>query len=234
MLVLCWQASVSWFGVSEYVLPPPLETFQALWTNVTSGRYVDDFVFTLRNILAGFGIGTLTGLIVGSVMSMSELLERVLHPYITAFQSFPKVALIPFLTLLLGFDAAPKITIAAIISFLPVMVNTLSGLKAVDNESEELMKSLRASRTQTYFKLRLPAALPYIFAGVELALVLATLAEVTAEFLGSTMGLGFLVQNFSSQLATADAFSLLFIFGLLGASSYYAVALFRKRFVYWQ
>lgn len=234
IVLVVWHYAVVWLGLSDFVLPPPGEVIEALVRNTQEGRYTDHLVYTVRNSLIGFATGTVLGIVVGGLLAASSLAERVLHPYIVAFQTFPKIALVPMLTIWFGFDAQPKIIIAGILAFFPVMVNAYAGLTSLDVESEELMRSLRATPMQTFLKLRLPTALPYIFAGLELALVFAILGAVTGEFLGSREGLGFLIQQFSVQLRTQDIFSLLIIFAALGMGAHMLISWLRKKVVYWQ
>lgn len=233
-IIVAWHLVVTYRDVSEFVMPKPGDVFDALWRNTREGTYNHHLWFTVRNSLLGFVFGTAAGILVGAALAASKVLERVLHPYLVAFQTFPKIALIPMLIIWFGFEATPKIVIAGILAFFPVMVNSYAGLVSIDEESEELMRSLRASRWETFLKLRFPTALPYIFAGLELALVLAILGAVTGEFLGSKEGLGFLVQQFSTQLRTEDSFSLLIVFGMLGVAAHMLVSWIRKRVIYWQ
>lgn len=233
-LIVIWHLYVTHRDVSHLVMPAPRSVLDALWRNLRAGTYNHHLWFTVRNSLVGFAFGTVVGVLVGAALAASRNLERVLHPYLVAFQTFPKIALIPMLIIWFGFDATPKILIAGILAFFPVMVNSYAGLVSIDEESEELMRSLRCSRWETFVKLRFPTALPFIFAGLELALVLAILGAVTGEFLGSKEGLGFLVQQFSTQLRTEDSFSLLIIFGVLGVGAHVLVNYIRKRVIYWQ
>lgn len=234
LVLAVWHLAVKWLQLSDFVLPPPDEVIQALIRNTQEGRYTDHLLYTVRNSLVGFAAGTVLGVLVGGLLAASSIVERVLHPYLVAFQTFPKIALVPMLTIWFGFDSQPKIIIAAILAFFPVMVNAYAGLTAVDVESEELMRSLRSSPVQTFVKLRLPTALPYIFAGLELALVFAILGAVTGEFLGSREGLGFLIQQFSVQLRTQDIFALLIIFAALGMAAHMLITWLRKKVIYWQ
>ncbi|UWP85628.1 ABC transporter permease [Dactylosporangium fulvum] len=234
LVLAVWHLVVQWFEVSRFVLPPPVDVIQALVRNIQEGRYTDHLLYTVRNSLTGFAAGTILGVLVGGLLAASSIVERVLHPYIVAFQTFPKIALVPMLTIWFGFDAQPKMIIAGILAFFPVMVNAYVGLTSLDVESEELMRSLRSSRLQTFVKLRLPTALPYIFAGLELALVFAILGAVTGEFLGSRQGLGFLIQQFSAQLRTEDIFALLIIFAILGMAVHMLISWLRKKVIYWQ
>lgn len=231
---VAWHLIVQWGSLSQFVLPPPGDVFRALARNIEDNRYTSHLLFTVQNASIGFAIGTFFGVLVGGVLAASSLAERVLHPYIVAFQTFPKVALIPMLTIWFGFETKPKIIIAAILAFFPVMVNAYAGLTSLDVESTELMRSLRASRRQVFLKLRLPTALPYIFAGLELSLIFAILGAVTAEFLGSSKGLGFLIQQFSTQLRTQDVFSLLIVFAVLGMAAHFLIRWIHKKVVYWQ
>jgi len=234
-ILVIWHFAIIVFDVSTFVVPSPMDTVEALRQGLfVNGSYWPELWYTLRNALIGLALGGLFGVLLGTVLAASAMTERILHPFLVAFQTFPKVAIVPILTVWFGFGATPKIIVAAILAFFPLMVNTYTGMLAVLRAEYELMHSLRASRMQIFFKLKLPRAVPAILAGLELAIVYSLLGAVTAEFLGGSDGLGHLSQVRASFLDTPTVFAILVIFGLLGTALYEIVSLVRRRFGYWQ
>jgi NitT/TauT family transport system permease protein len=234
LIFAVWHYAVELFDISVFIIPAPMDVIDELWKMVSSGDVFSDLGYTLGNMFAGFAIGGALGVLVGGTLAMSASLERVLHPYLIAIQTFPKIAIVPVLTIWFGFDETPKIIVAAILAFFPIMVNTYAGMLAAERDEIDLMRSLKATPVQVFLKLRLPRALPSILAGVELASVYAMLGAVTAEFLGSSAGLGQLIQIKSSHLQTDAVFAVLVIFAIVGVALYELVRWVRKLLVYWQ
>ena len=235
IVLAAWHFAIIIFDVSRFVVPSPSDTWHALWTGlVVDGNYWPELWYTLRNSLLGLFFGGVIGILFGTLLAASPMAERLLHPFLVGFQTFPKVAIVPILTVWFGFDATPKVIVAAILAFFPLMVNTYTGMLSVLSTEYELMNSLRASRMQIFFKLKLPRAVPAILAGLELAIVYSLLGAVTAEFLGGSDGLGHLSQVRASVLDTPTVFAILVIFAALGSALYEVVSLIRRRFAYWQ
>jgi len=235
IVLVAWHLAIVIFDVSQFVVPSPSDTLNALWHGlVVDGTYWPELWYTLRNSLLGLLFGGLIGIIFGTLLAASPMAERLLHPFLVGFQTFPKVAIVPILTVWFGFGATPKVIVAAILAFFPLMVNTYTGMLSVLRTEYELMHSLRASKMQIFFKLKLPRAVPSILAGLELAIVYSLLGAVTAEFLGGSDGLGHLSQVRASVLDTPTVFAILVIFGALGSALYEIVSLIRRRFGYWQ
>src|SRR5262249_557111 len=147
---------------------------------------------TLWETLAGFVLATIAGFILGWLVAVSPVLERALHPFVVASQIVPKVALVPLFVLWFGFGSTSKIVVAAVIAFFPVMVNTLLGLRSVEAGHKDVFRALRATLWQRILLLQIPSALPAMLAGMEMAIVLATIGAVVGEYLGGSEGLGYL------------------------------------------
>lgn len=181
----------------------------------------------------GFAIGCFTGVSLGFLLSHFSLLERVFYPYIVAFKSLPKIAIAPMLVVWFGFGLEPKIFIAAVITFFPILVNTMAGYRSVDPDRIDLARSVRASEWQILYKIRLPSALPFIFAGLNIAVVLAFLGAIVGEFVGAQAGIGLLILEFNQSLNIAGVFSLLMILCALGVSVSAAMRYLEHKLCFW-
>jgi len=231
--VLLWELVVRVSGVPNFVFPAPSEVFQALWRGLSSGLYLRHAGVTLTETVLGFIIGTSMGLLLGTLIATYRYVDYFLYPYIVMFQSMPKVALAPIFALWLGLGIESKIFSAAIICFFPLMVNTVAGLRSADEERVNLMASLGASRWQLFRYLRLPGALPFIMAGLELAVVLSLIGAIVAEFVGAQAGLGTLIQTMNSNMDVSGQFSVLIVLSAIGLTLNRAVKFVRRRVLFW-
>ncbi|SOE03325.1 ABC transporter permease [Blastococcus haudaquaticus] len=232
LVVLCEVAlAAGW--VSSFVLPAPSAIAEAFVDLVSSGLLWVHLKATVIETLAGFAIGAALGAITAAACSLSPFLRSMLYPYVISLQVTPLIAIAPILIAWLGFGYGSKIAIAALICFFPVFVNTLAGLLVVDPDAREMFRSLGASRRETFTKLMLPSALPVVMAGLKTAMTLALIGAVVGEFISAQNGLGLLVQRFSYQLATADAFAVVLVLTLLGLLFYGAMELLDRVLVFW-
>ena len=231
--ILLWEAVVRVSGVPSFIFPAPSVVFKALWRGVSSGLYLSHAGVTLTETVLGFVIGTSLGLLLGTLIATYRYVDYFLYPYIVMFQSMPKVALAPIFALWLGLGIESKIFSAAIICFFPLMVNTVAGLRSADEDRVNLMASLGASRWQIFRYLRLPGALPFIMAGLELAVVLALIGAIVAEFVGAQAGLGTLIQTMNSNLDVAGQFSVLIVLSAIGLTLNRTIKYVRRRVLFW-
>jgi NitT/TauT family transport system permease protein len=233
VLIVIWHFVASSGKVSALLLPAPLAVAQRLATDFSSQLFWSNLLSTISAMLSGFGIGTAIGILLGGLLATRPRLERILHPYFVGFQTFPKIAIAPLLAVWLGYEQQPKIVLAALLAFFPVMVNALVGFRATRADELELFNALQASGWQTFWKVRVPNAAGYIFAGVELALVLGLLGTITAEVLGSKQGLGYLLVVRMSLLEIDGVFALLVIFAALGTTTYALSSALHRKVVFW-
>jgi NitT/TauT family transport system permease protein len=159
--------------------------------------------------------------------------EATLRIYIVAIQSLPKIALAPIIVLWFGFGLTSKVVIICLLTFFPLLVTSMAGFKAVDVERLELMRSLGANSWQVFWKVRLPSALPYIFAGLDMAAVFAVVGAVVGEFVGAQRGLGTLILSMNSQMDTAGTFSVFIILALVGIILHKSLRIVEKRLLFW-
>lgn len=238
VLIGAWWLSVRLLHVPSYILPEPMAVVRALWSGLAvspaspTGYYLPLWS-TFCNAAIGFAIGTGLGLVLGSLMAESRTIERLLMPYAFALQSLPKVAIAPLIVIWLGFGDGSKIAIAALLSFFPILINSFTGLRAVEPERVDLMRSLSASRLETYRIVKLPNAAPYIFAGLDMAVVYALLGTIVAEFLGAQRGMGVVITQAQAVTDVAGVFAALVILGAMGILLHAVVRRLEKRVVHW-
>jgi NitT/TauT family transport system permease protein len=228
-----WEALVRLFAVPAFILPTPSNIFLALYRGIASALYVNHFGITLLETLLGFVFGSTLAFSLGIAVALSRRTEYFLYPFIVMFQSMPKVALAPLIIVWFGLGLTSKIVSAALVAFFPLMVNTIVGLRSADEDRVNLMRSLAATRGQIFWMLLLPNALPYIFAGLEIAMIFALIGAIVAEFVGAQSGLGMLIQSMNFTMDVAGQFSVLLILAMLGLLLNTLVAWVRRRVLFW-
>jgi NitT/TauT family transport system permease protein len=238
VLIGAWIVSVQVFNIPSYILPRPEAVVRALWSGLavsptSSLGYYLPLWGTLSNAAIGFAIGVALGLVIGSLMAEVPAIERLVMPYAFALQSLPKVAIAPLVVIWFGFGDGSKIAISALLSFFPVLINSFTGLRAVEPERLDLMRSLSATRFETYRIVKLPNAAPFIFAGLDMAVVYALLGAIVAEFLGAQRGMGVVITQAQAVSDVAGVFAALVILGMLGIVLHAIVRWTEARIVHW-
>jgi NitT/TauT family transport system permease protein len=166
-------------------------------------------------------------------VSQVDVLYRLLYPYVVAFQTVPKVAIAPLVVIWFGFGIGSKIAMALMICFFPVVVNTIEGLRSVNPERIMLLRSYSASKFDIFRFVQLPAALPFIFAGLDIGIVLAVIGTVVGEFVGSTAGLGYVLMKFNHEIDIAGVFASIVVLSVLGVLLHLCLRLIQERVVHW-
>lgn len=218
-----WELWVEVFDVSEFTLAKPTEILAEL--NSSAELLRDAAWVTTEEILYGFLLSLAVGALLAVLIVRFSWLDRALYPLIVLFQVVPKVALAPIFILWFGYELAPKLLLIVVIAFFPITLNTIVGLRAIDQDLLTLMRSVGASRNQILFQVQIPTSLPYLFAGMRIAITLAVIGAVVAEFAGASDGLGYLIQFASTQLDTPLMFAALTVVSLLGLVLYYGLSL---------
>ncbi len=238
VLVLLWQALVSLEVTSEFVLPPPLDVADELGSmlrDMASGGYVlDNFWITLKEILLGLLLAAVAGISLGTLVGETAFGRVVLLPVLVGVNAAPKVAFAPIFVAWFGFGISAKVAMGAFIAFFPLLIDTAAGLASVDPDRARLFRAIRASRWQVFVKLKFPSALPFVFAGLKTAAVLAVVGAIVGEFLGGGDGLGALIRIAGSQLAIDRVFAFVVILSVIGYAAYAAVAWLERRVVFWR
>ncbi|HYH10956.1 MAG TPA: ABC transporter permease, partial [Thermomicrobiales bacterium] len=218
-----WQLVVTVTGVRSVFLPPPAEVWDSLVDglseplNSRNGYWLHSG-YTLAEAMGGFVIGSVTGIVFGIALAESRFLDVALRPYIVAFQSLPKVAVAPLVVVWLGFGMSSKIVITALLTFFPLVINTYTGLKIADASRLDLMRSMAATRWQTFRKVSFPGALPYVFAGLGMAVVFALVGAIVGEFVGAQRGLGVLILQRNFSLDVAGVFAVFIVMSVIGVA----------------
>ena len=218
----------------EIVLPPFTTVAAAFWGLLQEGHFWGHLRVTLNEIFWGFVLGTLFGLFSGILLAVWQPLKRLTYSFVVGFQAIPKIVLAPLFISWFGYGQSSKIVMAIVISFFPVLINTLVGLESVPEDAVQLMRSLRSTRMQVFRKLSLPHAAPLIFAGIKTALTFAVIGAIVGEFVGAQQGLGFLLSAYNFQLRIDRVFSVIAILAGLGAVLYFLLEALDRRLIYWR
>lgn len=226
-----WWLAVRLLRVPPFILPGPPDVAAALAEHrVYLLRHAGQ---TIGHALGGFGIAAGGGAAVAMVLAVSGRLRQAVFPLLVALQAVPKVAIAPLLVVWLGFGPSSKVALVALLAFFPVVVNTGAGLAATPSELTELARSLTASRRQTLVKVRLPAALPYLFAGLKVAVSLALIGAVVAELTTPNAGLGTIILRSGQAADTALGFAAVTLLAGIGITLYYGLVLAERRLLPW-
>jgi NitT/TauT family transport system permease protein len=232
-VLAAWEAIVRLYAVPAFILPMPSTVLAALYRGFASALYVHHIWVTLAETLLGFALGCVLGLALGTMVALSRQMEYFLYPFVVMFQAMPKVALAPLIVIWFGLGLTSKVVAAALVAFFPLMVNTITGLRSADQDKVDLMRSLAASRRQIFWMLQLPNALPYIFAGLEVAMIFSLTGAIVAEFVGAQSGLGVLMQSMNTTMDVAGQFSILLLLSALGLLLNRIIAGARRRMLFW-
>lgn len=233
-LIALWQWAVTAFDVSSYILPAPSEIWQSLRGLLVTATFWENVLVTVQEALFGFALGAGLAFVMSLVISEVRLLERAVMPYMVAFQAVPTVAMAPIIVISVGYGLTSKVVIAAIIVFFPMLVNCVVGLRSTGMDRIELIRSLGGSRWQVLRRVKLTSALPYIFAGLDIAIVLSVVGAVVGEFVGAKAGLGYaqLQANYNFDIPTS--FAILVVMALIGIAMHEVVLVVRRRVVFWE
>jgi NitT/TauT family transport system permease protein len=229
-VLLAWEAVVRVFAISEFILPSPWAILQ---------RVVTDYPLlaahartTVLEVIGGFGLAVVTGVPFALAIFYSRLMEKAVYPLLVGLQTIPKVALAPLLVLYLGYGWAPKIFLAFLISFFPIVIATVVGLQSLDRGLVHLVRAMGASEGQTFWKIRLPAALPNLFGGLKVGIALAVIGAVIGEYVAAERGLGYLQLQATSQFDTTLNFASILVISLVGVALYFVLTMVESRFVF--
>jgi putative hydroxymethylpyrimidine transport system permease protein len=237
-LVGAWQLAASTgaiadaLGLEPFLVPSPAEIATALWEE--RSVLADNAWVTLQEIVLGFLCALVAGVGFAVVLHLSEALRLALYPLIVVSQTIPILVIAPILVIWFGFGTGPKLAVVALICFFPIVVNTLDGLRSTDTEARKMMRTLNASRGQVLRRLEAPTALPYVFSGARIAIVIAPIGAVFGEWVGSDSGLGHLILQDNAQLQTARLFAAVAILAAMALLLFGLLALAERRVVRWR
>lgn len=230
-VLLLWQILSRSLDVPAYILPSPTEIAQEL---VTEGADLSIHIgWTMSEAILGFLAGSLLAFITASVFIHVTLVERAAFPWAIVLQTVPIIAIAPLLTIWFGFGLLPKVIIAAIICFFPVLVNTTRGLRSISEQALELMNVLSASRASIFWQLRVPSSLPYVFAGLRVAATLSVIGAIVAEFTGADRGIGYIIVQASYRLDTRLMFAGITLSSLGGIVFFNVISAIERAILRW-
>ena len=231
--LLLWQFGPGWVGIPEFVLPPLTKVMNEAARIWGSERLLWHAGITALEVVIGFVLGALLGALIGYALGVSPRVEAVLSPYLLALQIAPKVAFAPLFVMWLGYTVYPKILVAILIVFFPVLINVLSAMRTMDHDMINLARSFSATRMQVFLMVEYPTTLPALFSGLRIASTLAVIGVVVGELVGGNMGLGYLLVFFEGQGNTAAVFVVIAALTVIGIVAYYAVVLAERRVLHY-
>ncbi len=233
VFLAAWEWGPAWLGVPEFVLPR-LTTVCAEAVRIWDAeKLLWHAGITAAEVVLGFVLGALMGALIGYALGLSPRVEAVLSPYLLALQIAPKVAFAPLFVMWLGYTMYPKILVAVLIVFVPVLINVLSAMRTMDHDMINLARSFSATRLQVFRMVEYPTTMPALFSGLRIASTLAVIGVVVGELVGGNMGLGYLLVFFEGQGNTAAVFVVIGALTVIGIVAYYAVALAERRVLHY-
>ena len=231
-ILAAWEAYVRIFDVQTWLLPAPSAIAVALFQD--AGLLWYHTRATLTEIIVGFGVALACGVLLATAIGMSRTLERALYPFIIASQTVPIIVIAPMLLIWVGYGLAPKVIVVALISFFPIVVNMVDGLKSVDRDMVNLMRTLGGNRRQVFFKVQVPTSLPYLFSGMRVAIAVSVIGAVIGEWVGSSEGLGYLMLRSKPQFLTERVFASIVILSLLGIGLFASIGILERIAIPWR
>jgi len=230
-VLVAWEAASRVFHIPNFVMPAPSAILGEGWA--WRYRFIEHTWVTLYETLGGFALSIAVGVPLAVLIVYSPVMRSAVYPLIVLAQSVPKIAIAPVLLLIVGYGAFPKIIVAFLVAFFPVVVDTATGLAATPPELLDLSRSYRASPFKTFLKVRLPMALPFFFAGAKVAITLSVIGAVVGEFVGSDKGLGYVILSATSYWKTDLAFSAMLLLSLMAILLFGAVSLAERLLCPW-
>lgn len=228
-----WELAVDWFDIKPYILPKPSEIWEAWIAMLQTERFWRDVKITAREMMYGYVAGVTVAMVLGLAVSQIRIIERAVMPYVVAFQAIPKSALAPLFLIWFGFGETSKMVTAALSTFFPVLITVIEGLNAADRQQVAMLRSLDAGPWQIFRYVKLPNALPFIFAGMNIGIIFALIGAVVGEFVGAQGGLGYRVLQMNFQFNIAGLFATLVSLSLLGLIPYYVLRALQRRLIFW-
>ena len=226
-----WEGAVHLFDIPEWKLPAPSAIGQELGSS--RALLLDHTWVTLKEVFVGFGVAFGSGVTLAALIAYSQTFQRVLYPFVIASQTIPIIVIAPLLLVWVGYGLTPKIIIVALIAFFPIVVNTVDGLKSVDPDMINLMRTMGANRWQVFRKVQVPTSLPFLFSGTKIAITFSIIGAVIGEWVGASAGLGYLTRVSVPLFLTARAFAAVAILAVMGVGLFATVALLERLLLPW-
>ena len=233
VFLAAWEWLPGLLGIPPFILPPASRTWNEFLRMLANDRLLWHSGITSLEVIVGFFLGSLLGMVIGYILGVSPRAEVVLSPYILALQIAPKVAFAPLFVMWLGYTVYPKILVAILIVFFPVMVNVLTSMRTVDPDMVNLARAFSATRWQIFRMIEYPASLPPLFSGLRIGATLAVIGVVVGELVGGNLGLGYLLTFGEGAGDTAMVFVTIILLTLIGIVLYGLVVLAERRVLHY-
>ena len=230
-LFLVWEAIVRAFGIPPHILPPPSAVFREIAAE--PAWYASHTLSTLYTTMLGFALALVVGVVAAVGIISSKWIENTLYTLLVSLNSIPKIALAPLFIIWLGTGTESKVAVSFLIALFSVVIDTVLGLRSADPDAIDLMRTMRGSPLQTLWKVRFPNALPYMFAGMKVAISLALVGAIAGEFVASQDGLGYVIINAQSMFQTVRVFASIVLLGVGGTILFYLVDLAERLVCPW-
>ncbi len=231
MLVVFWDVTIRLFRIPPYLVPPPVEVAKQLvheWPMLLREAWP-----TLLATMGGFALSAAVGIPIAMWISYSRVVESFVYPLLVFSQSIPKVAIAPLFVVWFGFGIVPKIIVAFLLGFFPVVVSTVQGFKSMDNDVVDLARSMGANPLKIFLKFRLPHSLPAIFSGLKVSVTLAVVGAVVGEFVGSNSGLGYVLQKANGTFDLPLMFAALVMLSMIAVVLFLLLELIERQLMPW-
>jgi len=230
-VLVLWDICIRVFHIPQYLVPTPLAVLEQGW--IEWPMLLRESLPTLYATLGGFALSVLIGVPLAMMIAYSPLVESYLYPLLVFSQSIPKVAIAPLFVVWFGFGVVPKVIVAFLLGFFPVVVTTAMGFKSVESDMIDLARSMGSSRLQMFFKISLPHALPSIFASMKVSVTLAVVGAVVGEFVGSNSGIGYVLQKANGNFDLPLMFAALVVLSLMGVILFVVIDLIERLAIPW-
>ncbi len=226
-----WQAAAQLLQVPAWLLPSPLDIGEAL---VSSSQLLAHHGWvTLEEVLIGFALSFVVGVGLAIAIAYSRTVERAVYPFVVASQTIPVIAIAPILLIWFGYGLLPKVIVVALICFFPIVVNMVDGLRSVDPDLANLMRSMGASKWQIFTKAQIPSSLPFLFSGTKIAIAVSVIGAVIGEWVGASAGLGYFMVRSAAQFQTSRVFAAVVVLSVMGIALFVAAGLSERYLLPW-
>ncbi|UWU18491.1 ABC transporter permease (plasmid) [Rhizobium sullae] len=230
-LILVWDLSIRIFGIPAYLIPTPLDVGNQLYTQWP--MLAAETLPTLQATIGGFVLSVVIGVPLAMLIAYSRTIESYLYPLLVFSQSIPKVAIAPLFVVWFGFGILPKIIVAFLLGFFPIVVSTVMGFKSLEADLIDLARSMGSTRLKMFYKISLPNALPAIFSAMKVSITLAVVGAVVGEFVGSNSGIGYVLQRANGNFDLPLMFSALIVLSMMGVFLFVLIDLAEKLVLPW-